>query len=304
MTAKLTTHEPGNTKTFDVSEAGLTIGRHVDNQASLDDSRLSRFHARIKFKAGAWYAEDLGSTNGSFLNDRQFEGEVKLAPGDKLRFGATEAELVWETAATKRSSAPSPASPQKTEVLQKPQAIANPSNLKTAATIVAPVSSLMKELPNADSQPPSAPSAPAITPVNASPTSAKHVVLTPISSEAELKTIPNAEGMPVKPLVITPASPEEIASLELTPVEPNAGDAVSPIKAGGVKPLIRKPTGGGLKPVVKLPPKPAAGLKPGVKLPPKPAGLKPGIKVPAKAPFQLKPGLKLPPKPGAGGPAK
>ena len=70
MTAKLITHEKDNEKTFVVTEAGLTIGRHADNQASLDDSRLSRFHARIKFKDGAWYAEDLGSTNGSFINDK------------------------------------------------------------------------------------------------------------------------------------------------------------------------------------------------------------------------------------------
>ncbi len=304
MTAKLITHEPGNTRTFDVSEAGLTIGRHADNQASLDDSRLSRFHARIKFKAGAWYAEDLGSTNGSFLNDKQFEGEVKLALGDKLRFGATEAELVWETAATKRSSIPSPASPHKTEVLEKPKDLPNPADLKTAATIVAPVSSLLKAIPKEAPKTPAPPSSPVVMSPDASNAPVKHVVLTPISPDAKLE--PNADGgMAVKPLVITPASPEEIASLDLTPVEPSADEKATPVKAGGVKPLIRKPViGGGLKPGLKLPPKPATGLKPGLKLPPKPAGLKPGIKLPPKTTFQLKPGLKLPPKPGAGGPAK
>ena len=73
MTAKLITHEPNNDRTFEVSEAGLTIGRHTDNNASLDDSRLSRFHARITFRDGAWYAEDLGSTNGTTLNGERLE---------------------------------------------------------------------------------------------------------------------------------------------------------------------------------------------------------------------------------------
>lgn len=268
MTAKLTTHEPGNDRTFEVTESGLTIGRHADNQASLDDSRLSRFHARIKCKDGEWYAEDLGSTNGSFINDKRFEGEVKIARGDKLRFGATDAELVWEGAA----AAPAPAAASQNAAAPAEQkAVTEVASLKTAATIVAPLSSLMKELPDA----------------------AKPAAITPVAPEAP------AAASPIKPLVITPASPEEAASLDgLTPVEPAAGgQPASPLKPAA-KPLIRKPVIGGLKPGLKLPPKPA-GLKPGLKLPPKPTGLKPGVKLPPKTSFQLKPGLKLPPKPDA-----
>jgi pSer/pThr/pTyr-binding forkhead associated (FHA) protein len=90
MTAKLITHEKDNERNFVVTEAGLTIGRHADNQASLDDSRLSRFHARIKFKDGAWYAEDLGSTNGSFLNSLPlvYKKPYRLKPMDVIRFAS------------------------------------------------------------------------------------------------------------------------------------------------------------------------------------------------------------------------
>ena len=61
---------------------------------------------------------------------------------------------------------------------------------------------------------------------------------------------------PVKSLVITPATPEEIAVLDgITPAEANGGK--SPIKQ--MKTIIRKPaTAGGLRPGLKLPPKPAA----------------------------------------------
>ena len=283
MTAKLITHEKDNEKTFVVTEAGLTIGRHADNQASLDDSRLSRFHARIKFKDGAWYAEDLGSTNGSFINDKKFDGEVKLAPGDKLRFGATNAELLIDPGSAAAIAA-SPASKTKTAPIEPPPKEAPSSNdLKTAATIVAPLSTLVQEVA-ADK-----PGTLKITPVK--------LDSKPAESDNGGGTV-TITPKPVKPLVITPASPEEIAALDgLTPVEPAAAKP-SPIKQ--MKTVFHKPgAAGGLRPSLKLPPKPAAGLKPGLKLPPKPTGLKPGIKLPPKTSFQLKPGLKLPPKPGA-----
>ena len=277
MTAKLITHEPNNDRTFEVSEAGLTIGRHTDNNASLDDSRLSRFHARITFRDGAWYAEDLGSTNGSFINDKRFQGEVKVNPGDKLRFGATDAELVWTDEAV--MTPPPVAEPKKTSLIQPlpGDATQDAASLKTAATIVAPLSSLLKQVPAQPASP--SPVKPVkltpLAPAEAAqaPAPVKHVVLTPISPAAPA-------AAPVKPLVITPASPEEIAALD---------GAAPEAPAAAAKPAIRKPViGGGLRPGLKLPPK-APALKAGLKLPPKPAGLKPG--------------LKLPPKPGAA-PAK
>ena len=87
----------------------------------------------------------------------------------------------------------------------------------------------------------------------------------------------------------------------MTPV-----DAAEPPKADPLaKPAAKLPTVGGLKPGLKLPPKPGAtvALKPGLKLPPKPGatagGLRPGLNLPPKpgATVALKPGLKLPPKP-------
>ena len=87
-------------------------------------------------------------------------------------------------------------------------------------------------------------------------------------------------------------------NVEMTPVAdepPKVNPLVKPTVPGGtvkLTPAVRKPVIGGtqtgLKPGLKLPPKP--GLAAGIKLPPKP-GLAAGIKLPPK------PGLKLPPKP-------
>ena len=239
MTAKLTTHELGSDKTFEVAETGLTIGRHVDNQASLDDARLSRFHARIKFKDGAWYAEDLGSTNGSFLNGTKFEGEVKISSGDKLRFGATEADFVVEDAAAALPKAS--LEPRKTAVCPKPKDLPDPQSIKTDATIVAPLSSLIKDLP-ASAAAPSKPEA--IKPIS------------PVSPVAPASPLSPAGAPGIrKPIIGGVLKP----GLKLPP------------KPAGLKPGLKlPPKPAGLKPGLKLPPKPSFQLKPGLKLPPKP----------------------------------
>jgi hypothetical protein len=66
----------------------LTIGRAPDNRLVLRDGRASRHHARIDARRGSLVLTDLGSTNGSFVNDRRVES-VALGEGDRIRVGAT-----------------------------------------------------------------------------------------------------------------------------------------------------------------------------------------------------------------------
>ena len=51
---------------------------------------LSRHHAKIYFKDGTWYVEDLGSTNGTYRGTDKIEGATALAVKDKLQFGRFE----------------------------------------------------------------------------------------------------------------------------------------------------------------------------------------------------------------------
>jgi len=75
-------------------EPGITIGREGCDIV-LPDPEVSRRHAQIRVLDGQAAIEDLGSTNGTYLNDELARGPRSLRPGDVLRFGQT----VWEVQA-------------------------------------------------------------------------------------------------------------------------------------------------------------------------------------------------------------
>lgn len=78
----------GANTSFTVDGRPLTIGRAPDNGLVLHDGRASRRHARIFARAGSLLLADLGSTNGSWVNDRRVE-EMALGEGDRIRIGDT-----------------------------------------------------------------------------------------------------------------------------------------------------------------------------------------------------------------------
>jgi hypothetical protein len=66
----------------------LTIGRAPENGLVVRDGRASRHHARIDVRRGSLVLTDLGSTNGSWVNDRRVES-IALGEGDQVRIGMT-----------------------------------------------------------------------------------------------------------------------------------------------------------------------------------------------------------------------
>ncbi len=77
---------------FDVG-AELTIGRATGCQVRLDDSYTSQLHARVFERDGEVFVDDLGSTNGTFLNDEKVSGPLPVRKGDRVRVGGTILEL-------------------------------------------------------------------------------------------------------------------------------------------------------------------------------------------------------------------
>jgi Protein of unknown function (DUF3662)/FHA domain len=78
-----------------VPPRGGTIGRSRECDVVLDDAGVSRCHAELRPGAGEqWVIEDLGSTNGVYLNGRQVHGPHALRPGDRVEVGSTK--IVFE----------------------------------------------------------------------------------------------------------------------------------------------------------------------------------------------------------------
>ena len=83
-------HEPGTA--YDLT-GGATLGRG-DVEIHLDDPFASSRHARITRQGHIVVIEDLGSTNGTYLNDEPLTGPQPLHPGDRIRIGDSEFSYV------------------------------------------------------------------------------------------------------------------------------------------------------------------------------------------------------------------
>jgi hypothetical protein len=69
----------------------VTIGRSADNDMALgEDEFASAHHARVEPRRDGVWVEDLGSTNGTFVNGSKVERPKKLSPGDVIRVGETD----------------------------------------------------------------------------------------------------------------------------------------------------------------------------------------------------------------------
>jgi hypothetical protein len=71
----------------------IQIGRADACHLRLPDTYVSQFHARIYPQDGSWFVEDLGSTNGTFLNQRKVTSPSEVRAGDRVRIGTTTLEL-------------------------------------------------------------------------------------------------------------------------------------------------------------------------------------------------------------------
>lgn len=71
----------------------MTLGRAAGCQITLEDTFVSQIHARIFRREGNFYIEDLGSTNGTYLNRVRVAGPMLMSPGDLVQVGSVVMEL-------------------------------------------------------------------------------------------------------------------------------------------------------------------------------------------------------------------
>ncbi len=91
--ALVITEGPHAGQSFTISGGEVVLGREADATIVLDSSSVSRHHARLRRHGDNVVAEDLHSTNGTFVNEDRLTGPVRLDVGDTLRLGDVELQF-------------------------------------------------------------------------------------------------------------------------------------------------------------------------------------------------------------------
>jgi pSer/pThr/pTyr-binding forkhead associated (FHA) protein len=83
---------PSAGRQFEITQP-VVIGRDATADLVIDDTQASRRHARIEPSAHGAIVEDLGSTNGTFVNDNELHGRAEVGPNDELIVGVTVLQI-------------------------------------------------------------------------------------------------------------------------------------------------------------------------------------------------------------------
>ena len=74
-------------------DAVSSLGRDVNNSVVIDDAFVSSEHALLTYRGRAWYVEDLGSSNGTFVHGRRLAAPTSCRYGDEIQVGQVRFRL-------------------------------------------------------------------------------------------------------------------------------------------------------------------------------------------------------------------
>jgi hypothetical protein len=78
---------PTTGKTYSLEASEISVGRDPSNDIVINDAEVSRKHAQLIFQEGSYIMEDLGSTNGTYINGQRLMGPYQLRHGDLILLG-------------------------------------------------------------------------------------------------------------------------------------------------------------------------------------------------------------------------
>ncbi len=88
--------------TYHFSRAEVHIGRDPACDCSLEDQTVSTQHAQLSYHHNQWWLEDLGSTNGTFLNQAPVSAPMVVTIGDRIRCGQVNLDISIDGVETKQ----------------------------------------------------------------------------------------------------------------------------------------------------------------------------------------------------------
>jgi hypothetical protein len=106
-------------KVFPLELPEISIGRDNSNAVAINDAEISRKHARMELRGSAYMIQDLGSTNGTFINGKSVSGLQVLNPGDIVTFGEGIV-LAYEAVNDPNATMSSARAPKTAARMQKP----------------------------------------------------------------------------------------------------------------------------------------------------------------------------------------
>jgi predicted component of type VI protein secretion system len=121
--------------TFPLEGDQLVIGRDASNGIAINDAEISRKHSRLTFQGGKYVLEDLGSTNGTFINGQRLAGQVVLKPGDVVSLGE---QIVLMYDAIDQDPGATMVSPRHAKLTPPPVRSSAPAPAPTSAPMPAP----------------------------------------------------------------------------------------------------------------------------------------------------------------------
>ena len=108
--------------TFPLEQEEVSLGRDLANDITISDPEVSRRHARFFMREASFFVEDLGSTNGTFLNGERISSPMQLRVGDVITFGEN---LVMVFEKTSEDMEETMVAPPEVQPLETPQEVAS-----------------------------------------------------------------------------------------------------------------------------------------------------------------------------------
>jgi pSer/pThr/pTyr-binding forkhead associated (FHA) protein len=107
-------------KVYPIDGPEISIGRDTSNFISINDAEVSRKHARMELRGSSYVIQDLGSTNGTFINGNRISSMQVINPNDIVSFGESIV-LIYGTVSDPNATMLSSVKPPRTELsLEKP----------------------------------------------------------------------------------------------------------------------------------------------------------------------------------------